>query len=231
MPLTSTDFTALPADLVRHLEGIIERHESKQSDLRSWQDLLDNGTDEEIMCKAQKVCGTKAPITFARNYSEVITSYARSIVPSEFYNHPRRPVIMKGALEVAYVKHRLSTGALSPNGYAFAVYNRALRMSKKTLTCKSEISDFVHAIVSKISKKHNVSYVFQSTYAPFNLCDSRSGERLILMKGRWVFLPYEQFKNVEMFQNIIRKAEKLEDRLALLKVARRRERLAKEQSK
>jgi hypothetical protein len=34
-----------------------------------------------------------------------------------------------------------------------------------------------------------------------------------------------------MFQNIIRKAEKLEDRLALLKVARRRERLAKEQSK
>jgi hypothetical protein len=41
------------------------------------------------------------------------------------------------------------------------------------------------------------------------------------MSGRWVGLPHEQYKNVQMFQKVIRKTEKLEDRLALLRAARK----------
>lgn len=220
-----TDLAALPDDLVRDLERTIEAYDRKKNKLRSWQEVLDHGTDEEIMEKAQEECDKGAPITFARNYprngSPLMTDLAREIVPYDMRSHPRRPVIMKGAVEICYRRFSLSEGRSAPNGWLIRVHERAVRMSKKTLIEWDEIMEFSSALATRLAERHyGVTSHFWDYIRPRRY-EARRNEQLVLMSGRWVSLPYEQYKNVQMFQKVIRKTEKLEDRLELLRAARK----------
>ncbi len=220
-----TDLAALPDDLVRQLENTITDYERKQEKLRSWKEVLDHGTDEEIMKKAQEVCDKGAPITFARNYPTdgcyMTTDRTREIVPYNMQDHPRRPVIMKGATYQRYMKYSLSPNSVAPNGWLIRVHERAVRMSKKTLIEWQEIMDFAQELAIRISNRHyGVTHHFWSYTKPRSY-EAGPNKQLVLMSGRWVGLPYEQYKNVQMFQKVIRKTEKLEDRLALLRAARK----------
>ena len=94
-------------------------------------------------------------------------------------------------------------------------------MSKKTLTEWDEIIKFNNALAIRIADRH---YGVTSPYWRYTsppLYEAGQGKELVLMRGRWVGLPYEQYRNVQMFQKIIRKTEKLEDRLELLRAARK----------
>jgi hypothetical protein len=222
---SSIDLAALPDDLVRDLERTIEAYDRRKNKLRSWQEVLDHGTDEEILEKAQEECDKGAPITFARNYPTdgcyMLTDRTREIVPYNMQDHPRRPVIMKGAVEICYRRFSLSEGRSAPNGWVIRVFERAMRMSKKTLIEWQEISDFASELATKIANRHyGVTYHFWDYIRPRRY-EARRDEQLVLMSGRWVSLPHEQYRNVQMFQKVIRKAEKLEDRLALLRAARK----------
>jgi hypothetical protein len=177
------------------------------------------------MEKAQEECDKGAPITFARNYPRIgwplMTDLAREIVPYNMRDHPRRPVIMKGAIEICYRRFSLSEGRNAPNGWVIRVFERAMRMSKKTLIEWQEISDFASELATKIANRHyGVTYHFWDYTRPRRY-EARRDEQLVLMSGRWVSLPHEQYRNVQMFQKVIRKTEKLEDRLALLRAARK----------
>lgn len=220
-----TDLAALPDDLVRQLESTIEDYERRNNNLRSWQEVLDHGTDEEILEKAQRECSEIAPITLARNYPMdgcyVMADLAREIVPYNMRSHPRRPVIMKGARYQRYKRYSLSEGRSAPNGWLIRVHARAMRMSKKTLIEWEEISDFTREVALKLAERH---YGITSRYWRYTtppLYEAGLGKELVLMSGRWVGLPHAQYRNVQMFQKIIRKTEKLEDRLELLRAARK----------
>jgi hypothetical protein len=220
-----TDLAALPDDLVRDLERTIEAYDRKKNKLRSWQEVLDHGTDEEILKKAQEECDKGAPITFARNYPEkssrIMADLSREIVPYDMRSHPRRPVIMKGAVEIRYIRYSLSEGRSAPNGWLIRVHERAVRMSKKTLIEWQEIVDFSSEVAARLAERHyGITSHFWNYIRPRRY-EARRNEQLVLMSGRWVSLPHEQYKNVQMFQKVIRKTEKLEDRLALLRAARK----------
>jgi hypothetical protein len=220
-----TDLAALPDDLVRDLERTIEAYDRKKNKLRSWQEVLDHGTDEEILKKAQEECDKGAPITFARNYSEkssrIMADLSREIVPYDMRSHPRRPVIMKGAVEIRYIRYSLSEGRSAPNGWLIRVHERAVRMSKKTLIEWQEIVDFSSEVAARLAERHyGITSHFWNYIRPRRY-EARRNEQLVLMSGRWVSLPHEQYKNVQMFQKVIRKTEKLEDRLELLRAARK----------
>jgi hypothetical protein len=220
-----TDLAALPDDLVRDLERTIEAYDRKKNKLRSWQEVLDHGTDEEILKKAQEECDKGAPITFARNYSEkssrITADLSREIVPYDMRSHPRRPVIMKGAVEIRYIRYSLSEGRSAPNGWLIRVHERAVRMSKKTLIEWQEIVDFSSEVAARLAERHyGITSHFWNYIRPRRY-EARRNEQLVLMSGRWVSLPHEQYKNVQMFQKVIRKTEKLEDRLELLRAARK----------
>ena len=220
-----TDLAALPDDLVRQLENTITDYERKQEKLRSWKEVLDHGTDEEILEKAQGERDKGAPITFARNYPTdgcyMMTDRTREIVPYNMQDHPRRPVIMRGALYQRYMKYSLSPNSVASNGWLIRVHERAVRMSKKTLIEWQEIMDFSQELAIRISNRHyGATYHFWSYIKPRSY-EAGPNKQLVLMSGRWVGLPYEQYKNVQMFQKVIRKTEKLEDRLALLRTARK----------
>ena len=220
-----TDLAALPDDLVRQLENTITDYERKQEKLRSWKEVLDHGTDEEIMKKAQEVCDKGAPITFARNYPTdgcyMTTDRTREIVPYNMQDHPRRPVIMKGATYQRYIRYSLSEGRSAPNGWLIRVHARVVRMSKKTLVEWDEIMDFTREVAIRLAERHcGVTSHFWDYTRPRSY-EAGPNKQLVLMSGRWVGLPYEQYRNVQMFQKVIRKTEKLEDRLALLRAARK----------
>jgi hypothetical protein len=222
---SSIDLAALPDDLVRDLERTIEAYDRRKNKLRSWQEVLDHGTDEEIMEKAQEECDKGAPITFARNYSEqssrIAADLSREIVPYNMRDHPRRPVIMKGAVEIRYIRYSLSEGRSAPNGWLIRVHERAVRMSKKTLIEWDEIMDFTSKLAARFAERHyGITSHFWDYVRPRRY-EARRNEQLVLMSGRWVSLPHEQYKNVQMFQKVIRKTEKLEDRLVLLRAARK----------
>lgn len=215
MLLNSIDLATLPDDLVRQLESTIENYERKENKARSWRDVLDHGTDEEILEKAASECDEGAPISFARNYK---ANWDREIVPLDLRSHPRRPVIMRGAVYMCYASHSFTPGSTTPNGWAHEVYKRAIRMSKKTLLDWEEILEFTEGLAGRIGQRHpNVSYHFWNHTSP----PRNHGRFVVLMKGRWVWLDHDQYRNVQMMQKVIRKAEKLEDRLALLKQARK----------
>jgi hypothetical protein len=220
-----TDLSALPDDLVRQLENTIANYEYRKNKRHSWREVLDHGTDEEILEKAQSECSEIAPITFARNYPKedcyMMADLTREIVPHDMRGHPRRPVIMKGALYQRYRRYSLSEGRSAPNGWLIRVHKRAVRMSKRTLTEWDEIIEFNNALAVRLAERHCgvTSPYWRYTSPP--LYEAGRGKELVLMRGRWVGLPYEQYKNVQMFQKVIRKTEKLEDRLELLRAARK----------
>jgi hypothetical protein len=220
-----TDLSALPDDLVRQLESTIADYEYRKNKLHSWQEVLDHGTDEEILEKAQRECSEIAPITLARNYPRddcyMMADLAREIVPYNMQGHPRRPVIMKGARYQRYKRYSLSEGRSAPNGWLIRVHARAMRMSKKTLIEWDEIIEFSSALAVRLAERHCgvTSRYWRHTNPP--LYEAGRGKELVLMSGRWVGLPHAQYRNVQMFQKIIRKTEKLEDRLELLRAARK----------
>ena len=220
-----TDLAALPDDLVRQLENTITDYERKQEKLRSWKEVLDHGTDEEILKKAQGERDKGAPITFMRNYPtdgcNMMTDRTREIVPYNMQDHPRRPVIMRGALYQRYMRYSLTPDGVAPNGWLVRVFERALRMSKKTLIEWDEIMDFTSKLAAKFADRHyGITHHFWDYIRPRKY-EARRDEQLVLMSGRWVSLPHEQYRNVQMFQKVIRKTEKLEDRLELLRAARK----------
>jgi hypothetical protein len=220
-----TDLAALPDDLVRQLENTITDYERKQEKLRSWKEVLDHGTDEEILKKAQGERDKGAPITFIRNYPTdgcyMMTDRTREIAPYNMQDHPRRPVIMRGALYQRYMRYSLTPDGVAPNGWLIRVHERAVRMSKKTLIEWDEIIDFSSALATRLAERHyGITSHFWNYIRPRRY-EARRDEQLVLMSGRWVSLPREQYKNVQMFQNVIRKTQKLEDRLELLRAARK----------
>lgn len=221
---SSIDLSALPAELANQVINTIDRYEAKYLAKDSWAHVLDHGTDEQIMAKAREECAKNAPLVFARDYPQSTAEHCyqiREVVPYGHTTHPRRPIIMRGARLVRYWRHSFSPGRLSPNGWAHQVFIRALRMTKKTLIDPQEINDFVKQVASAVAMKHS-----GLTYHYWQHCEPKQwlyGKdlRLILMNGRLKCVPHDQFVNIERLFNIIRKTDKLEERLRLARESKR----------
>ena len=101
------------------------------------------------------------------------------------------------------------------------VFNRALRMTKKTLLDHVEIYDFCQELASRVATNHpTVTYHFWERCTPKqNWCGPDM--RTILMAGGLIGLPHDQFAGIERMFNIIRKTDKLEDRLHMARESKR----------
>jgi hypothetical protein len=210
---SSIDLSTLPADLADTVLATIQEHETKARQLREWQEVLDHGTEEEIIAKTARECDNRTPLVPVRCYGDGHIHPMREVTPFGFRSHPRRAVVARGARLVVYNKHSLSPNNVAPNGWNIRLYERAVRMSKKTLIYRDEIVDFVTMLGGKAGAPwdHTVRGLAY---------DSGSMHR-VLMSGKWVNLTDAEYKNVKMFYDIIRKTDKVEERLALLRKARK----------
>ena len=213
MPLTSIDLSTLPANLAATVLATIQEHETKTREQREWQEVLDHGTEEEIIEKTARECDDRTPLVPARCYGEEHIHPMREVTPFGFRSHPRRAVVARGARLVVYNKHSLSPNNIAPNGWNIRLYERAVRMSKKTLIYREEIVDFI----GDIGRRAGAPWDYTVRCFAY---DSGSMHR-VLMSGKWVNLTDVEYRNVKMFYDIIRKTDKVEERLALLRKARK----------
>lgn len=219
----SINLASLPPALASQIEDVIAKYNQEEDTSSTWQRILDYGTDAEIEAHTKRDLYKNAPIVPVSTYDgEDYPGNDRVsvVVPYRFSDHPRRFVAQRGSAFVRYAKYSWSKDALSPNGWLERVFDRVVRMDKRTLVSRIEILDYVQEVTTRLAQRHNnVSAAFYKRCEPcFNHYD---GTMLVLMSGRWVQLQPDQYKNVEMMQKVIRKAQKLEDRLALLKQARK----------
>lgn len=220
---SSIELDALPPELATEVKNLIDRYETKHLARDSWRYVLDHGTDEEIMEKARGECIDNAPLIFARDCPPDVGerySRIREVLPIEFVSHPRRVVAMRGARLVRYWKYSFSPCA-SPNGWAYRVFLRALRMSKKTLLDHIEIYDFMRDLAVRVAERHH-----RVDHHYFSRCRPRRTEfghdqRLVLMSGKLVGVPHSSVTNLERMLNIIRKTDKLDERMRLARESRR----------
>jgi len=220
---TSIDLASLPPVLASQIEDVIAKYNEGEDQFATWQRILDYGTDAEIEAHTKRDLFKNAPIVPVSTYDgEDYPGNDRVslVVPYRFSDHPRRFVAQRGSKLVRYARHSWGKDTLSPNGWLVRVFERIVRMDKRTLTSRDEITAYVIKVTQRISARHRtVTAAFYAGCKPdFNHGDDT---HLVLMRGRWVRLKPEEYKNVEMMQKVIRKAQKLEDRLALLKQARK----------
>lgn len=220
---TSIDLASLPPVLASQIEDVIAKYNQGEDEFATWQRILDYGTDAEIEAHTKRDLFKNAPIVPVSTYDgEDYPGNDRVslVVPYRFSDHPRRFVAQRGSAFVRYAKYSWSKDTLSPNGWLVRVFERVVRMDKRTLVSRIEILDYVQEVTTRLAQRHNnVSAAFYRSCEP----DFSHGDdtHLVLMQGRWVRLKPEEYKNVEMMQKVIRKAQKLEDRLALLKQAKK----------
>jgi len=210
---SSIDLATLPADLAATVLATIQEHETKTRKTREWQEVLDHGTEEEIIEKTAGECREGTPLVPVRCYGEEFIPSIREVTPFGFRSHPRRAVVARGAQLVVYNKYSLSPNNVAPNGWNLRLHNRAVRMSKKTLIYRKEIVDFIEALAVKSGAPWD--------YTVRSFAHDHRDSNVVLMSGKWVNLTDAEYKNVKMFYDIIRKTDKVEERLALLRKARK----------
>jgi hypothetical protein len=213
MQLTSIDLSTLPADLAATVLATIGEHEAKTREVREWQEVLDHGTEEEIIEKTARECRKGTPLVAAHCYGDGFIPAMREVTPLGFRSHPRRAVVARGAKLVVYNKYSLSPNNVAPNGWNLRLHERAVRMSKKTLIYRDEILNFIESLAIKSGAPWD--------YTVRSFAHDHRDNNVVLMSGKWVNLTDAEYRNVKMFYDIIRKTDKVEERLALLREARK----------
>ena len=67
---SSIDLATLPADLAATVLATIQEHETKTRAVREWQEVLDHGTEEEIIDKTAGECDDRTPLVPVRCYGD-----------------------------------------------------------------------------------------------------------------------------------------------------------------
>lgn len=223
MQSTSIDLSGLsPTGRAKAISFINELFAQEEFD-NGMMDVLDNGTDAEIMewtmrnyFSAQKYAITVASVydddkDFRYSYDpvrELCPTLARS-------RHPRRPMIMKGSLRVLCAKYCRTDGGSNSNGYAARVGMRYIRAYKFTFTDQVEFYRFLCDLTHRLCKKLNAKFDYVIKHID-RVSNHHRGDTL-LVGGKFSYFNASETQNIKRLHNIIKKTEKLDERVKLLR--------------
>lgn len=217
------DLATLPPDVRSNIEWTIRLAEEKQASDRKWDALLRDGTDAEIMAAAEVEFEPGTPITLADRYDHVPLHCEVRGLWTRY--HPRRPVIQRGAKWARIAAHGY-THHLSANGYCVALFYRAIRLSKRTILDDDEYQEFARSLREKILSRYRTTSTFDKyTSEHVGKRNWGSGEHYALIGGKFVTLNCSEWENIRALNNIIKKTDKLDRRIASAR-AHFRERMA-----
>jgi hypothetical protein len=215
--LSLIDFDNLTSEEINACARLVDDIRKANIKASRWRDLLDHGTDEDIVTAARDAHYNPAgevPITLANRYIRVDPIQEMWGV-HKLGEHPRRPVYLKGSKNVRIYNHKLSSnGSVSPNGWASLVMARAIRMSKATFLEQDEYEDFRGKIQGKLHSRYHLtskfrclSYKVRGGYTP----------NMVLIKGRFHDLTPSEIDNLKVLYSIIKRTDKLDERRAMMK--------------
>lgn len=209
---TSTiDLASLPEDVRRHVQYALSSALERETAREKWAALVECGTDEEIIAAAQDYMGGGTPVTLANRYDKVPRHCEIRGICFACHSHPRRPVIMRGAKWARIAAFGFSDH-LCANGWATEVYRRAIRMSKMTILDDGEFEIFSLGIVRRLSKKYRLTSAFRE-YKYIGKERITGHGNTAIIRGKFRYLKNSEWENISRLHNIIKKAERLEDRI------------------
>lgn len=209
------DLDALPAAVRSRVEFAIKSAMHDHTRDAEMLTLCQTGTDAELIaaCEAEY---PGAPIGLSTWYSRVGT-YQETIFNRVAHWAGRRPVFMRGARQIRIASHCLSSSGFSANGWAIAVFWRAVRMMRETQLDWYSWHLTEGHIIRKLSERYRLTRSFfdavQTTRQMWNWQDYHAR----IIGGRRVFLTDDQLRHIEALNAIARKADTLEQRRELVR--------------
>jgi hypothetical protein len=202
---SSIDLDALPPLVRRRVEYALETGLSDHQAHIARSEAIKSGDDARLIAEAEREY-PGAPIGLSTWYRKVSpcqeTRYS-------IYNK-KRPVFMRGGKQVLIRLYCRSNFGSSPNGWAAAVYWRALRMSRRTFMNHGEFETFSNSIIARLNKKYFLTYHFDSCVG-VRYCDwDRTLEHIRIIGGKLVYLTNEQKRHIEGLHAIVQRAERLD---------------------
>ena len=210
------DLEGVSTDTLLKIQHLIEKEREAETRSDAWRDVLDNGTEADMMAFAIKKEGfdPDTPYISVQAYKGENIPRDREIVPYEYQDHPRRIVIIRSARYLRYHKYGLSR-SLSPNGWALQVFKRVVRRDKKTFFKQEDWETYARQIADRIASAHRVTGVFYNYAVKSEFCFRHEGAKVTAMVGgRTIWLTPSEHQNIDRLYKIIKKTEELEKRLA-----------------
>lgn len=205
----SASLTDLDPEQVLQVARIIEGMRRQKSREQRCRDLVESGSDAEIIQAAEADCEAGTPITLADRYDGggyILRN--QEVWFHEVGAHPRRPVIMRGAKWVRIAAYGKSHH-LCANGWAEAVAERAIRLLRTTILSNEEME----AVAAPIEDALRQRYRLTSRFAAPGVYVGDGG--YVFVGGKRANLTASELSNVRALRSIIRKTDKLSERLNL----------------
>lgn len=224
--MTELDEEGVTEDTLQNILWDVRRRKQRAAEEAHWFNLLENGTDEEIIAAGQEIA--RAPIiVLASTYKwndihprqELLRGTGVSV-----YSHPRRPVAMRGAKR-CWVGSKSLSPCASANGAAINVFQRYIRMAKLTCFTTKEYNELTDDIQVAVARKMRGYGSITSVF--YDYVSHRWGdiEKAPYLNGRQVWgLSDSELANLRGMYAIIKKSDSLEERMEQVR-AHRKERM------
>ena len=208
----------LPDELAASVSEFIERKLADAKVKDEWAATLESGTDEEIITLANKHSGiTTNAIAFASYYEDY--SWRYNLCPHDYYQHPRRPVIMRGSKEI--MVHSRSENQCA-NRLCDDILSRWIRMKKLTILDYKEFQEIVEPVARELGSRFYTSYHFMNNLRQIRYWGGdKDTQAQVIVGGKYVWLHTSEIENIYRMREILKKTDKLTERLELLRKSRR----------
>lgn len=164
-------------------------------------DVCRNGSDAELIAAGEKEY-PDAPIGLSTWYPRVSIEQ-ETVFARVARNGARRPVFMRGGLNVIIRRKCFTANGTSPNGWASEVFWRAVRIAKITALDRDDYQTATGAIYDALKSKYYLTSVFDRHVGR----DVWGGP--ILIGGKPAFLNNDQLMHIRALARIASKAETL----------------------
>jgi len=205
------DLDALPPEVRRRVEYALSSAQSDYNARQRQKIALQSGSDAELLADAEREY-PRAPMGLSTWYKSINRAQWTCY---ETWQGNRRPVFMRGSKSVLIRMYCNTEGGSSPNGWATAVYWRAVRMSKRTILDYDDFEEFSRAITSKLRDKYHLTSAFWDSvgirFAWWKIGNYSADTCQRLIGGRVVELTRDQLSHIRSLQAIIKKADRLDD--------------------
>lgn len=206
--MADIDLATLPASVLSQIDSLVQEHARREE----WRNLLDNGTEQQIIERERRECMHADSLILANAYKPHETPRIH-YCPIGFLDHPRRPVAMRGSI-VAMVMRYSASSFTCANGLADQILERFIRFKKVTAFSQEEFDEIVQPAIEKLRTKFRTSRHFPYRWGGWLACWRYS----IIIKGRVVMVDEHQRTYLNRLMGIIRKTNVLEERVRLLRL-------------
>jgi hypothetical protein len=220
--LTELDEEGVTEDTLRDILYDVRMRKQHAAEEAHWFNLLENGTDEEIIAAGQEIA--RAPIVVLASTYKWADIHPRQEllrgVGLSVYSHPRRPVAMRGAKR-CWVNSKSLSHCASANGAAIDVFRRYIRVAKLTCFTTKEYRELTDDIQVAIAQKMRGYGSITGVFYDYVSHRWAGVEEAPYLNGRQVEgLSASELANLKGMYAIIKKTDSLEERMEQMRVHR-----------